>query len=506
MQDTFGETRRLQDCISNLVSLVALPAVWQPEEPSKVLSGLLQSLVSMLGLDFAYGRLKLNGDSRPPEAVLVPGRDEPTPEPEVEQVGVALEKWLKHDVPVSRRVPNPVGSGEMSVLQMRLGVGKEMGLVVAGLQRLEFPTAIETLVVRVAVNEALVQLQGAQIRAEEERNEEIRRVQERLEAENSYLRQQRQSGEDGGEMVGQSKALKEALRLVQQVAPTPACVLIQGETGTGKELIARAIHQGSDRRDKPFIKLNCAAIPIGLLESELFGHERGAFTGAVARRSGRFELADGGTLFLDEVGDIPLPLQAKLLRVLQEREFERLGGTRTLRVNVRVVAASNRDLTEMIAAGDFRSDLYYRLRVFPIVVPPLRDRTEDIPLLVSCFLERHARRCNKTITRIPDETMRALCRYSWPGNVRELENLIERSVIISPTSTLEVPLAELRPGAIEVAEPNQSLEGMERQHIRRALQESNWVIAGASGAAAKLGLKRTSLQYKMQKLGITRPR
>jgi formate hydrogenlyase transcriptional activator len=471
-----------------------------------VLSGLLEALVSMLKLDFAYGRLKLNGDRRP-EVFRVRGRDEPTPEPEVAQVGVELEKWLGGDAPVaSRRVPNPVGAGELSVLHMRLGSGPETGMVVAGSRRGDFPTPVESLLLRMAVNEVLVRLQAAQIRAVEERSADIRRAKEQLEAENSYLRQECYTDQHWGELVGNSRALKDVLRLVQQVAPTTACVLIQGETGTGKELVARAIHYSSPRRTQPFVRLNCASIPAGLLESELFGHERGAFTGAIARHSGRFELADRGTLFLDEVGDLPLPLQVKLLRVLQEREFERLGGTRTIRVNVRVVAATNRDLAQMVAAGEFRSDLYYRLRVFPIVVPPLRDRVEDIPMLVTCFMERHARRCNKPICRVSDETMRALCRYAWPGNVRELENLIERSVIISQKTTLEVPLGELELDSREVTEVDQSLQGMEREHILRALQASNWVIAGSSGAAVRLGLKRTSLQYKMQKLGISRPR
>ena len=307
-------------------------------------------------------------------------------------------------------------------------------------------------------------------------------------------------------MVGESQALTQVLKQVDQVAPTAACVLLEGETGTGKGLIARAIHEASPRRKLPFVTLNCAALPSGLLESELFGHERGAFTGAVARRCGRFELCDRGTLFLDEVGDIPFELQPKLLRVLQEQEFERLGGSRTIRVDVRIVAATNRDLAEMVARSQFRCDLYYRLRVFPIVVPPLRDRVEDVPLLVNHFTDHHARRCNKRVTRISEETMRVLCQYPWPGNVRELENLIERSVIISASSTLEVPLAELQLRNKELTQVKESLAEMEREHILRVLQETNWVISGRAGAAARLGLKRTSLQYKMQKLGIARPR
>jgi formate hydrogenlyase transcriptional activator len=311
---------------------------------------------------------------------------------------------------------------------------------------------------------------------------------------------------DPTEVVGQSRSLVHVFQLAAQVAETTACVLIEGETGTGKELVARAIHRASPRRDQPFVKMNCAAIPRGLLESELFGHEKGAFTDATSRRVGRFELADRGTLFLDEVGDIAPELQAKLLRVLQEREFERVGDTRTRQVDVRVLAASNRDLSQMVAAGQFRSDLYYRLNVFPIVVPPLRERPEDIPLLARFFTERHARRFNKAIPEITPKTMRALCAQRWPGNVRELENLIERSVILSGPSTLEVPPEEVLPVAREPAERIPTLQDVERDYILQALTESNWVIAGVAGTAAKLGMKRTSLQYRMEKLGIKRPR
>src|SRR5207249_4294639 len=307
------------------------------------------------------------------------------------------------------------------------------------------------------------------------------------------------------EIVGTSAALKAVLKQVGVVAPTESTVLILGETGTGKELIARAIHAASSRSRRPFVKLNCAAIPTGLLESELFGHEKGAFTGAIAHKIGRFELADGGTLFLDEVGDIPLELQSKLLRVLQEQEFERLGSTKTIRVDIRLLAATNRDLASMVADKQFRNDLYYRLNVFPIVSPPLRERREDIPLLVRYFAQKHSRRMNKQIEQIPSETMAALSRYHWPGNVRELENLIERAVILSPGVELHVPLAELKAEPREGAQPVTTLEAAERDHIVRALQVANWVIGGHTGAAAKLGMKRTTLQSKMQKLGISHP-
>jgi len=310
-----------------------------------------------------------------------------------------------------------------------------------------------------------------------------------------------------GEIVGESPALKTALNLVSVVAPTDSSVLILGETGTGKELIARAIHNLSNRRERTFIKLNCAAIPLGLLESELFGHEKGAFTGAIAQKTGRFELANKGTLFLDEVGDIPLELQAKLLRVLQEQEFERLGSNRTHKVDVRLIAATHRDLAAMVKLGTFREDLYYRLKVFPIKVPALRQRTEDIPKLVWHFTEFYARRMNKRINEIPPETMDALGRYRWPGNIRELQNFIERAVILSPHSVLRAPTSELEPFSshIESNLPISGLAQVERDHILHALEASNWVIGGRNGAAERLGMKRTSLVYRMKKLHITRP-
>ena len=314
--------------------------------------------------------------------------------------------------------------------------------------------------------------------------------------------------EDGREqvfegMVGRSTTLQHVLRQVKVVAPTDSGVLILGETGTGKELISRAIHNLSARRDRPFIKLNCAAIPSGLLESELFGHERGAFTGAIMRKAGRFEVADKGTLFLDEVGDIPLELQPKLLRVLQEHEFERLGSTRTQQVDVRVVAATHRNLKRMVEEGKFRSDLFYRLHVFPLSVPPLRDRREDIPLIVRHFVDKYSRRMNRHIETISAQTMEVLTNYAWPGNVRELQNFTERAVILSPGTSLRAPLDELTQQTVHAAETHLStLEEMEREHVLRALKESNWVTGGLKGAAAKLGMKRTTLAYRIRKLAI----
>ncbi len=306
------------------------------------------------------------------------------------------------------------------------------------------------------------------------------------------------------QLIGNSPALESVLGHVERVAPTDSTVLLQGETGTGKELIARAIHNISARCGRPYIKLNCAAIPFDLLESELFGHERGAFTGAIAQKIGRFEMADKGTLFLDEVGDIPLATQSKLLRVLQEQEFERLGSTRTHQVDVRLVAATSRDLAEMVKRGEFRSDLYYRLNVFPITLPPLRARREDIPDLVQHFVEIYGRRMGKQIECVPAETMSAFTSYEWPGNVRELQNFIERSVILSDGTVLCPPLAELKQSGGAESQSATTLQDAERDHILKILNQTRWVVAGPSGAAARLGMKRSTLYFRMQKLGISR--
>jgi formate hydrogenlyase transcriptional activator len=319
-----------------------------------------------------------------------------------------------------------------------------------------------------------------------------------------YWRAQHDSPGGRGEfegIVGSSTALREVLNHIRTVAPTDSTVLIEGETGTGKELVAQAIHLNSRRRQRPFVKFNCAAIPPGLLESELFGHEKGAFTGAMTQRLGRFEAADGGTLFLDEIGDIPLALQAKLLRVLQEQEFERLGSTYTRRVNVRVVAATNQDLAELVAAKLFRMDLYYRLNVFPIAVPPLRHRLEDIPILVAHFVNRYAGSMAKQIGRIRTDAMDTLLRYSWPGNIRELQNIVERAVILSEGDVLHLAALPSRDAFPTVAV---TLADAERDHILTALRESNWVVGGAGGAAARLGVKRTTLISKMRRCGLSR--
>jgi formate hydrogenlyase transcriptional activator len=332
---------------------------------------------------------------------------------------------------------------------------------------------------------------------------EIARLSDKLLREKLSLEHEVHCTQNFAEVIGESPALKQVLAQVETVAPSDATVLILGETGTGKELIARAIHRLSSRRSGAFIKLNCAAIPTGLLESELFGHEKGAFTGAIRQKVGRVELAHGGTLFLDEVGDTPHELQPKLLRVLEDQEFERLGGTRTIKVDIRLLAATNRDLAQCVATREFRSDLYYRLHVFPIRMPALRDRDKDVTLLVRYFVQKFARSMHKKIENIPVEAMNALANWHWPGNVRELENFIERSVILSAGSTLGAPLAELDPPA-HLVRRNDTLENIEREHILRVLRETGGVIAGVRGAAAQLGMKRTTLQSRMQKLGITR--
>jgi formate hydrogenlyase transcriptional activator len=344
---------------------------------------------------------------------------------------------------------------------------------------------------------------------------EIANLKDKLAQEKVYLEDEIRTERHFEEIVGKSAALRRMLKEVETVAPTDSTVLIYGETGTGKELIARAIHNLSKRQPRSFVKLNCAAIPTGLLESELFGHEKGAFTGAIAQRIGRFELANQGTVFLDEIGEIPLELQPKLLRVLQEREFERLGSSRTLRSDARLIAATNRDLEAMVKDQKFREDLFYRLNVFPLYVPPLRERSEDIPLLVRHFADQFARRANKAIETIPADTMKALSRYHWPGNIRELQNVIERAVIVSSGPVLRVPVGDLRQRpeplktetAVEVLRPKNIrsvLEEAERKQIIDVLQETNWVVAGPNGAAIRLGMKRSTLQFHMQKLGISR--
>jgi formate hydrogenlyase transcriptional activator len=335
---------------------------------------------------------------------------------------------------------------------------------------------------------------------------EIKDLKEQLSREKLYVEDEIRNEQDFEEIIGRSAAIRAVLRKIETVASTDSTVLICGETGTGKELVARAIHERSPRNSNAFVKLNCAAIPTGLLESELFGHEKGAFTGAIMQRIGRFELANRGTAFLDEIGDISLELQPKLLRVLQEREFERLGSTRTIKTDARLIAATNRNLEACVQEQTFRADLFYRLNIFPIHMPSLRERPEDIPLLVRHFVQHFARRMSRAIDTIPSETMETLVRHSWPGNIRELQNVIEHSVILSPGPVLRVPLADLHSNRV----PNQegtgrkTLEEAEREHILATLKETKWIVSGPRGAAARLGMNRSTLQFRMRKLGIVR--
>jgi formate hydrogenlyase transcriptional activator len=336
---------------------------------------------------------------------------------------------------------------------------------------------------------------------------QIAEFKDKLEQEKLYLKDEVRSELNFDRIVGTSAALRRALQQVETVAPTESTVLVYGETGTGKELIARAIHDHSPRRGRALVKLNCAAIPTGLLESELFGHEKGAFTGATGQRIGRFELANGGTIFLDEIGEVPLELQPKLLRVLQEREFERLGSVRTLRTDARLIVATNRDLAAMVEEGKFRVDLFYRLNVFPLNVPSLRERPEDIPLLVRHFAQEFSRRMNKPIETIPSKTLQGLTRYHWPGNIRELQNVIERAVILSFGPVLNVPLPELKQAGVNgqaTSTRQDTLEEAQRKHILKVLEDTGWVLGGSKGAATRLGLNRSTLQFRMRKMGISR--
>jgi len=398
------------------------------------------------------------------------------------------------------------GEGFLSLLLVPLqSDGPPVGILSLGSRRerafkqsdLDFATQIGRQVA-IAITNAL-------------RHSALSESREQISKQKSYLEEEIRAEQDFEDIICGSAALRAVLESVETVAPTDSTVLICGETGTGKELIARAIHERSARRDRTFVKMNCAAIPLGLLESELFGHERGAFTGAINRKVGRFELAHQGSLFLDEVGDIPLELQPKLLRVVQEQEFERLGSSHTQHVDARMIAATNQNLAQMVADGKFRGDLYYRLNVFPIVVPPLRERAEDVPLLVRYFTSKYARRMNKRIAHISAETIESLTDYAWPGNVRELQNFIERAVILTPGNELFAPVSELRAlsRSFPPAYPGNghgTLREIEKGHILEALHQSKWIVGGPGGAAVKLGLKRTTLLYRMEKLGISRSR
>ena len=648
MHRTTDEATRLGAWIDDLVGLTTLPALRSGGEPSAVLSPLLDGLLNVLHLDFAYARLKEAIYSTQIEIFRAPDHRNITTPPE--KISAALSGWPANE-PHNRpsRVPNPIGSGDAYVcaVPLRLGSQDEIGVIVAGSQRPEFPDETERLLLRVAASQAALGLQLARLLSERDRaareldqkvtqqnrelaaaNEELRRTldaiphaitilgpdgstlganafvydylglspdevradgarvrrfhpddvakleedrrkallrgepfeteqrscrrdgqyrwflirynpvrdpdgnitrwyatgtdiddrkraEERVRSENLELREEVDRSSMFEEIVGSAEPLRRVLAQVAKVAPTDSTVLILGATGTGKELIARAIHKRSHRSTRAFIRVNCAAIPPSLVASELFGHEKGAFTGALQRRVGRFEAADGGTIFLDEIGELPLEIQSVLLRVLQEREFERVGGSQPISVNVRVLAASNRDFKVAVAAGTFREDLFYRLNVFPIQMPALRDRVADIPLLVQYLIDRYARSAGKRIRTIEGRTMNLLRKYDWPGNVRELQNIIERAVILCETDTLAVDEAWLKR---EVSPPVSTAQGAQGEGLRRvdrdrekemieaALAASRGRISGPSGAAAKLGIPRQTLESKMASLGIDRYR
>ncbi|MGH7844044.1 MAG: sigma 54-interacting transcriptional regulator, partial [Candidatus Binatia bacterium] len=407
---------------------------------------------------------------------------------------------LRRDLETERQTSSDeraYGHGFRSLCALPLIVrGKSIGAITVGsLKRFQYMEA-DAEFLREVANQIAIAIDNMKS------YEEIAALKAKIEAEKVYLQEEINTEHNFEEIIGQSAPLKQLLRKIEQVSRAEATVLIQGETGTGKELLARAVHNLSPRKEHPLVKVNCGAIPTGLVESELFGHERGAFTGALQQRVGRFELANGGTIFLDEVGELPLDVQTKLLRVLQEGELERVGGSKTIKVNVRIIAATNRDLRQAVKSGSFRLDLFYRLNVFPITVPPLRERRTDIPLLVSFFLSRYARKLGKPIDGVSNDTMDRLTKYSWPGNIRELQNLIERAVVVSDGPLIRIDDSMLGIETVSAAETVQSLEDVERAHILRALAEANWVIHGNRGAALMLGINPSTLRSRMEKLGI----
>ena len=645
MRHTADEVKHLRACINDLISLVTLPAIWTGGEPSDIVGTLLDVVLRVLRLDFAYARVRESIYGTQIEMFRAAGSRDVTTRPE--EIGDAFSGWLAdepHRWP--SRVPNPIGSGDVCVVPLRLGLQDEIGVIVAGSQRPDFPDETERLLLRVAANQAAIGLQEARLLSEQKRvareldqrvaqrtrelataNEELRRtidaiaqaivvlgpdgrtldanaffldytglsleevraddsrvrrfhpddvtrvqeerrqallrgepfeleqrsrrkdgqyrwflirynpvrdndgniirwyatgtdiddrkrVEERVQSENLALREEVDRSSMFEEIVGSSEPLRRVLAQVAKVAPTDSTVLILGETGTGKELIARAIHKRSNRSTRAFIRVNCAAIPPSLIASELFGHEKGAFTGALQRRVGRFEAADGGTIFLDEIGELPLETQSALLRVLQERELERVGSSQSIAVDVRVLAASNRNLKLAVAAGTFRQDLFYRLNVFPIQIPALRERAADISLLVEYLIDRYERRAAKKIRTIEGKTMKLLKAYDWPGNIRELQNVIERAVILCETDTFTVDEAwlkrELSPASTREDVQGESLRRLDRDRekemIEAALAGSRGRISGPFGAAARLGIPRQTLESRIASLGINRYR
>jgi transcriptional regulator with GAF, ATPase, and Fis domain len=524
------EIRRLRACVDDVNSVLALPA-GTGQDWRHFVGTLLDAIVGMLRLEFAYARLHVE-DGAHVELVRVARSGHPAAD--ARQIGRVLEPWLEADVHRwPARVSSPIGEGEVSIVPLRLGLRNELGVIAAGAARADFPGDTESLLLRVAANQAAIGLQEARFLSEQKRiareldgtaaerahqlaaaNEELRRIrkqaEDRTRNENLALREEIDRSSMFEEIVGASEGLRRVLARMTKVAPTDSTVLIVGETGTGKELFARAIHKRSTRAGRAFIRVNCAAIPPSLVASELFGHEKGAFTGAVQRRVGRFEAADGGTIFLDEIGDLQAETQGVLLRVLQEREFERVGSSRPVKVDVRVLAATHCDLRAAVKAGSFREDLFYRLSVFPLEIPPLREREDDLLLLVHYLIARFASNASKRITRIDPDTLEMFRAYAWPGNVRELQNVIERAVILSEGETFMVDDPWVRGEATQDTPPAVSLPGTlaenERELIETALAASRGRVSGRSGAAARLGLPRQTLDSKIRALHIDKHR
>ncbi len=513
------DVKRLRACVNDLVSVLALPAIWSGGQPHDIGVALIDALLGMLQLDFAYVQLKdLAGDA--PEELSRSAGQRNVGAPS-QRLAEAAHEVLRVAVHSSRQtMKNPSGPGTVSVAPFRLGFRDGAGWLVAGSMRASFPSTIEKLLLGVAGNQAAIGLQEARLRetyrhtAEElerrvaERTRELSILKEQVQRENVSLREEVEATSMFEEIVGTSPALKAVLARISKVAPTDSAVLITGETGAGKELIARAIHKRSARSARAFVNVNCAAIPPSLIASELFGHEKGAFTGAWQRRIGRFELAQGGTLFLDEVGEFPPETQLTLLRVLQEREFERLGGTGPVAADVRLIAATNRDLEEAIAAGTFRSDLFYRLNVFPIEVPSLRARKEDIRTLTEYFVHRYAKKLGKAISGISKRTLDLFESYPWPGNIRELQNVIERSMIVCETDIFAVDSSWLVRQPSKTGErarlPQKPTLADAKGVIEAALAASRGRVSGPSGAAVQLGVPASTLESKIRSLRINK--
>ena len=551
LEQTDSEAKQLRACINDLTGIMALPAIWSGCVPSEIVSTLLDALLNMLRLDFVY--LRWHDSIGEPPFELVRGSYPRDPAGLSREIAELVGSWSGSVLEWPRVIRNAFGDEDLSVIPLPLGLDSEIGVLVAGCRRADFPERTERLLLTVAANQVAVGLHGARLLDEQTRvageldrkvaerteelaaanrelqqkilkersltaenlkaYEEIAALKAKLEIENAYLQDEIHKQHNFEEILGNSPELLKLLERVELAAPTDANVLIIGETGSGKELIARAIHRRSARKNRPLVKVNCGAIPAGLVESELFGHVKGAFTSASECRVGRFELANTGTLFLDEVGELPFETQVKLLRVLQEQEFEPVGSNRTIKVNVRIIAATNRDLEKSVHSGAFRSDLYYRLNVIPLRVPALRERRSDIPQIVMAFLEQCAQRTGKAVRSVSPATMRLLVDYPWPGNIRELRNVIERGIILCRSSVLklgadllpvEASDARLTPESIDETKASDSLDEVQRQHILRVLDRTGWVISGPSGAGAILDMHPNTLRSRMNRLGIRR--